>query len=353
MPVAITWLGQPDLEMKATPYTPVPCSIAQKSYDGRSGNELGVGSLPIGLSPADAIQAKAACINHVQSLLENPSLKQSLLSSIRTPAPSKAAMQSIHAFYQSMPQVSKFSVVQDLANRFLKKSALLHDALQFHLILNMVSRAIMFTDSSAAMIVGKLNSNPAEFKFFSSRMLDRQVKQILYLHNREVLDRILTNLEKVIRGRKASSWPVAFATIMTLCQSIELIQSQAVTQTSTSGSDPEYLTKVVEEAKQVCDSLEVFPFDQLSSLFHAIFRTAQPKEKGGINPFRDSMDCLDNHTTYMVKAIDEVMKKDSASSLRTGVLPSFGGVSECVAKANSGRLMFKFLSSFDTKAAEE
>jgi hypothetical protein len=115
-PVGISWLGHPDWEFYASSFTPTANSQAQKKYDGRSGNDLGVSSLPIGLSPLDVPKVKDACLQYLESLLQD-SLANPLLYPI---APNTTACKKIfdlvYSFYQSSQEVSMKLDASTLAN---------------------------------------------------------------------------------------------------------------------------------------------------------------------------------------------------------------------------------------------
>lgn len=143
-----------------------------------------------------------------------------------------------------------------------------------------MSQPVKFTAASAASIVKELNIQCSPSESFSSRMLDRQMKQILYSLNRIVINRLLANLEKLIRGRKASSWTVCFCTILMLSFSMEQVQIQTWFHVRS-------LKSILPWQKQIpiaaCLVLDKLPFSQFSHLFHSIYRTTQA-DKGGLNP---------------------------------------------------------------------
>ncbi|CAG8978500.1 hypothetical protein HYALB_00005075 [Hymenoscyphus albidus] len=272
IPVTCAWFGQSHIELTATIFSPTPNSNAQENYTGGLGLSLGVSSLPIGLSPHDTDSAKKAINKYAEDILASRFDEISFAANMRTdlcPESSKGIMKTIFAFYQARKE----------------KDPLLHDVLLFYLYLSLVPLPIIFTQTSASSITAKLGEAFKSTDRCSSRMLDRQIKHILYLSNRQVLARVLKTLEKHIRGRDSSSWPMLFCTILILASSIEALQSQAQIHFCTANSIP--VTPAVTEqetAKQVCQDLDDIPFAQLKYLFHAIYRTSQPG-KGGINPF--------------------------------------------------------------------
>jgi hypothetical protein len=143
-----------------------------------------------------------------------------------------------------------------------------------------MSRPILFTESSAANIIEKLGDDYSESKYFSSRLLNRQIKRAINLASFTVLSRVLGHLEKVLRSRQFSLWSVSVSTILILCLSIEQIQAQAdahITTLKASSTLPEHL---IQEPQQSCGPLEDMLFSHLIKIFHCVYRTRQP----GTNP---------------------------------------------------------------------
>jgi exonuclease VII small subunit len=137
-------------------------------------------------------------------------------------------------------------------------------------MLGMMGEPILFTNDSAGQIISRIGIPQDESKYYSSRVLDRQIKQILYEDNLKMLENILRKLEKAIRGRNVSSWPDVFASVVLLCFSMEVIQSQAATYVSTLSSgleipvdaDFDPSNAMLKEANEICDSLEKGAFAQ-------------------------------------------------------------------------------------------
>ncbi|KAG9234762.1 hypothetical protein BJ875DRAFT_460809 [Amylocarpus encephaloides] len=328
--VNIAWFGIPAFETNATPFTPTPDSQAQTKYDARSRETLGVASLPVGLSPLDTHGSREACLQHLELLLNNPS-NSNLLSNTRTSMIAKEVLQAIFSFYHSKEE----------------KDDLLHDTLLLHLTFNLIGKPVMFTDTSAAMIIEKIEGDHLNFKFFSSRLLDRQIKEILYLHSRWILSRLLANLEKAIRGRKSYSWPVIFSTIVILCLSIELLQAEVAFIMSGITLESGPVAPRREIANGICEALEDGPFEQLSHLFHTIFRTTQKGK--GLNPFdktpkENLTHSFDTQELAMIDNIQSVVNK--GAGLANTPMPDFDIGLDNFTKLNSGRLVSKFLSPF-------
>jgi hypothetical protein len=150
----------------------------------------------------------------------------------------------------------------------------------YHLIGYIIGRPILFSESSAANIIEKLDDDYTESKYFSSRLLNRQIKRVINLASFTVLNRVLNHLEKVLRSRQFSLWSVGVSTILILCLSTEQIQAQAdahITTLKATSSLPEHL---IQEPQQSCGQLEDMLFSHLIKIFHCVYRTRQP----GTNP---------------------------------------------------------------------
>ncbi|CAG8952967.1 hypothetical protein HYFRA_00007683 [Hymenoscyphus fraxineus] len=338
--VTFAWFGQLHIELTATIFSPKPNSDAQKNYTGHLRHSLySVRSLPIGLSPLDTDSAKKAINKYAEDVLASRFDEISFAANMRTdlcPESSKGIMKTIFAFYHARKE----------------KDPLLHDVLLFYLNLSLMPSPIMFTQTSASSITAKLGEDFENSDLCSSRMLDRQIKHILFLENRKVLERVLGTLERHIRARNPSSWPTVFCTILILAYSIEALQSQAQIHFSTINYIP-VIPSVVERetAKQVCQDLDDIPFAQLKYLFHAIYRTSQP-DKGGINPFMQGNLAtekigLDTPAREMIEGIRVVMAKLPVR--KDYKLPEYGGNTswgKVFSELNSGRLLGSFLAPF-------
>lgn len=319
VPVTLSWIGQPPLELNATIFSPTPNSKAQENYTGHLSRSLGVRSLPIGLSPLDTSAAGKAILLYLEDVLKNQFNEKFFSANISTdiwPEISKKTMQTISSFYHAREEVrfASMSTHGTITDSWMQKDPVLHDVLLFYLNLSLMSSPIMLTQSSAEIINAKIGDVLPDCRLFSSRMLDRQIKHILYLENRKILERVLSNLEKLIRGRKPSSWITVFCTILVLAYSIEALQSQAQVHFST--MEPNCGASSASEketAKKMCQALDDIPFAQLKHLFHSIHRTWQP-EKGGFNPFlsesvtAEKME-LDTPATVMIEGMKEVIAK--------------------------------------------
>ncbi|RDL36433.1 uncharacterized protein BP5553_05785 [Venustampulla echinocandica] len=334
LPVEISWIGHRNMELHATPFTLTPHGTAHQSYPGQSSQALGVESLLVGLAPLDIPGAEQDCIRYFESFLDNPA-NSALIFSNSMPTLSKRVVEAIYCYHHRMQSVNT-----------LLHDTLLHDALLSHLILTAMSQPIKFTATSATSLVEQLKIQCPPSESFSSRMLDRQIKQILYSLNRKIVTRLLGNLERLIRGRKASSWPICFSTIIMLCLSMEQVQIQAWFHASSLKSSAVWRRQLPHEASRLLDEL---PFSQFSHLFHSIYRTTQV-DKGGLNPFRGTIEShhergFDPTALIMIGSFRTILNDVPLLDGRSQ-LPDLGQALQPFIKCNSGRLVSKFLAPF-------
>lgn len=146
-----------------------------------------------------------------------------------------------------------------------------------------MGRPILFTGCSAATIIGKLNEDHPQSQHYSSRLLNRQVKRVIYHASVELLKRVLSQLEKSLRGRQASAWSIVFASFLILCLCLELIQVQAEAHITTLKSTSLLPDHLNEEPQRCCESMDRFFFSQLVQILHSVYRT----HNGGLNPLSE------------------------------------------------------------------
>jgi len=97
--VEVKWIGDKPIKLLASAFVPNPQAWAQQKYQSKSGQSLGVESLPIGLLPLDDPAVKDACLTDLESILEDPSFPD-LLSGYRSPL-SRQILESICSLYHS------------------------------------------------------------------------------------------------------------------------------------------------------------------------------------------------------------------------------------------------------------
>jgi hypothetical protein len=225
----------------------------------------------------------------------------------------------------------------------------------------------LFTGSSTASILSKLQSDLPDTGLFSSRLLNLQLKGGMYNLALQMTAKVLSQLEKVFRNRDKTLWPVSFAAMLVLCLCIE--QAQVLTDSHIEflkSSGHSALAGLDGEPQRCCQALEDGPFAQLTHVFHLRYRTNKG-DWAGPNPFRtDSINTNDvgfeEPAMNMIRGIREkVLVKGMCSpllllELLTVILdemlkerdmpPKFDEGAESFAKRNSGRLVSRFLLNF-------
>jgi hypothetical protein len=170
------------------------------------------------------------------------------------------------------------------------KQALIHDILLMYSALCHTGRPTVFTEKSTKLLLEHLQIKDSTSDYFHSRLLNRQIKHTFWEIVRKLTHRVLTELEKVIRSRQRSSWPICFAAMLILSLCIEKVQILADAHVEAAkSSEPQSLAGLEDEPRNTCQTLDENLFGQLVNIFHTLFRTAKG-ESGGLNPFRDGFD---------------------------------------------------------------
>lgn len=117
---------------------------------------------------------------------------------------------------------------------------------------------------------------------YTSRLLSRQSKGIFYNIATKYAQEVLTLLEKFIRSRERSTWPVCFAAMLLLCVCIERLQMVSVAQTVFDIDSQR--EKSGDEPYKSCKAMDDLAFGQLVHIFHTLYRTHKV-DQGGFNPF--------------------------------------------------------------------
>ncbi|KAF4632197.1 hypothetical protein G7Y89_g5925 [Cudoniella acicularis] len=100
--VEISWIGESRILLPATRFVTTPHATALEKYQSqRTGNPLGIESLPIGLLETFMSDAEKTYLNHLGEIINGPSYPQ-LLSNDHTSRSYQVAA-TIHSFYRSMP----------------------------------------------------------------------------------------------------------------------------------------------------------------------------------------------------------------------------------------------------------
>jgi len=200
------------------------------------------------------------------------------------------------------------------------QSPLLHSALKLHACQYFMASLVTFSDASAINVHQTVPPfHPTLKRYFSSRLLNRQVKFAMHKLHRETTKEVLEGLEKSMRQRTKDSWGPSFCSILLLCLCIEGLQTAAdsfvisdIMKSEFEGVQSEYDRS---QSFDVCQALEELPFHQCTRLFHDIYRSHKESNggsrEGGLNPFRsmhagnatgfeDGTDAVVKHMYYII-----------------------------------------------------
>jgi hypothetical protein len=166
------------------------------------------------------------------------------------------------------------------------------DALRLHAMHYFMSTLLTFTPASVESIYRRLGLQPNRAEMFhSSRLLNRQVKQIMHKLHRETTAVVLESLEKSLRGRKQGYWGPSFCAILVLCLCMENLETAADTLVvcyMQKTKDREGFVRA--QSLDACQLLEDLPFAQCNRLLHEIYRSHKEDHggarEGGFNPLR-------------------------------------------------------------------
>jgi hypothetical protein len=172
----------------------------------------------------------------------------------------------------------------------IRKASCLHACHYF------MSRLVTFSDETADEIHQIVSPyGPPRERYYSSRLLSRQLKYTMHKLHREIMKEVLEGLEKSLRTRTKDSWGPSFCTILVLCLCIENLQTAAdtfivcdVQKSEDEGTTSQYRR---EHSIAACQDLDSYPFQQSTRLFHDIYRSHRSNReaggaKDGFNPLR-------------------------------------------------------------------
>lgn len=155
-----------------------------------------------------------------------------------------------------------------------------------------------------------LNSlpRPMEFEYSHNphlRLVNIQIKHMMYSLIRETYLDVLEELEKELRPKDPALWAPTFCCIMILCMCAEMVQTTADFRIvnalddknkSTSGLDKNGNSPSRDDSIDVCRKLDDLPIANVASIFHLIYKTAKlrdgSKREESFNPIRDGLDIV-------------------------------------------------------------
>jgi hypothetical protein len=141
---------------------------------------------------------------------------------------------------------------------------------------------------------------------------------------------VLDQLEKLLRSRSTSLWPVTFSALILFFLCIEQIQILADAEIETrKSSGTEFVAGLENEPQKSCQQLEDVSFTRVTQLFHEIYKTNKQERSGtvssgGFNPFKDAFKIdgdgvdWDTDTSGMIMEVRMNFKKNCRYFLLAG-----------------------------------
>jgi hypothetical protein len=267
-------------------------------------------SIPVGLIGLSAPDLKAVFKNSLDTILLDPKpLTQAI--AVSTNIVLERTLEIVLCYWQTTESLASFDPhgLISLAN-YLK---LVRKALLLYLNYVLINRSAYFTESSALIIRESLEpgDQSAIGPYSSSKLLNLQIKYILFRIAQELAYEILAGLEKILRNRTKDSWPVSLCTILLLCMCIEEVRVRQISSAGIDhfiGKEPPTENLDIEACRTLESSLKA-----ITGIFHDVYKTNRSPadggaREGGFNPLRqalaeggDSNFGLDEAARYMVR----------------------------------------------------
>ncbi|KAH8654611.1 hypothetical protein BGZ60DRAFT_157366 [Tricladium varicosporioides] len=253
------------------------------------------------------------------------------------------------------------------------KSQLLRKALKLYAIQFFMTKTIVVLPDGSDDISEHLNC-PSELNLQrpNLRMINIQIKHVMYSLIRETYVEVLEELEANLRPKDLSSWTPSFCCVLILCMCAEMVQITTdhrivcalddMTK-SPNGRDKNGNTASRDDSYDVCYKLDDLPIASAESNFHVTYKSVNlkdnPKREQGFNPIRNGLDAvrkakLGPDVEVFVGRILEIMEKYRSELNKESTIPSLNRSSNILEvlqnhkvfrKHNSGRLVSRFLQS--------
>lgn len=196
-----------------------------------------------------------------------------------------------------------------------------------HAIQYFMGCLIILSEESARQIYSALAPDSMPHEYFSSRLLNRQIKYVMHKLHREVTRLVLEDLERSLRSRTKGAWGPSFCSLLVLFLCIEGLQIVAdvmvVCDMSEKGATSLFSR---DESYKICTDLDEYCFRQCKKLFHEIYRThkadhtsSRGYDEMGFNPLKMAAEKsrmgLDACTEGMVRAIYGIVCNNCKSTL--------------------------------------
>jgi len=303
-------------------------------------------SAPVGLLALSSSELKRICKEHIETMITNAEYPEQATAGDKTKIPCRI-----------LEVVRQYCASKDLL--LVRKTMMLHAINYF------MSRIVTFSEESAMRVCESVQPwGVPRTPFLSSRLLNRQIKYVMHKLHREIVKEVLEGLEKSMRSRTKDSWGPSFCAILVLCLCMEDLQTVADTFV-VSDIEKEGLKGLVSEftrdqSFKACLSVDEYPFQQCTKLFHEIYRSHKQANTGvsdgAFNPIQsgagiDAKAGWDKPTDDMVLSIRHIIWASypellSLSNHPAFVNPGYTAHPLDISINNTGRLASKFLTSF-------
>lgn len=179
-----------------------------------------------------------------------------------------------------------------------------------------MGRVISFTPESTQELLRDFGwQESSEFDFFSSRLLNRQIKFAMHLVQQKLTAAVLRDLHDEIRKHSTESWTSSFGTIVILCLCTEELQVAVDGFTTLIGNSKRESQDGLNTCRRLDETIEMF-----TNIFHDVYGTHKPNKKSrtrGLNPFHSDPATraeLGYAAVNMVTKVGDVIEANSTSS---------------------------------------
>ncbi|PMD21377.1 hypothetical protein NA56DRAFT_125772 [Hyaloscypha hepaticicola] len=253
----------------------------------------------------------------------------------------------------------------NLRNQLLRKALILY-AMQYF----MTKTIVLLPEESKEALKHLPAPNEINTQKPNLRMINIQIKHVMFHLLRGTYIEVLDELEKGLRSKDLKVWAPIFCCILILCMCAEMVQITsdhrvvcALDEMSKSrdGKDKNGHKASRDDSFDVCRKLDDLPIASAQSSFHVIYKTIKLKDgskrEQGFNPVRDGLDAvrkaeLGLDVEGFVGRILDVVAKHKNKLNHEATIPSLNRLQDdfledhsIFRKHNSGRLVSIFLQS--------
>jgi hypothetical protein len=169
----------------------------------------------------------------------------------------------------------------------------------------MTKSIVMLRDASEG--IQKLFPGPMElnYKNPNMRLINIQVKHVMYSLIRDTYLAVLEELEKNLRPKEPKLWAPTFCCILILCMCAEMVQITSDLRVVNALDDISHSTNWLDrngnsasrdDSIEVCRNLDDRPIATAENNFHTIYKMTKLKDDSkwgqGFNPIRDGLDTV-------------------------------------------------------------